>query len=167
MVLFSFQIKKIPTMAMHHYFTKSLVPHAADSKITDIYDGEELMIPPESYLLLVPCFNPDHTEVDIRSCLLLTRDAVKEALKTPIHVVFVIDNTSTEPLHLQSGAVLGSFFDSPHDHIKAEKAFMLTAHLQDYGSDEFYPEFSPPSLPTPPLSPHSTTTTTDVSDPQK
>jgi hypothetical protein len=115
-------------MSWHHYFTQTLVPHSSsESNIPDIYDGEDLIIPPLTYVVLFPCFNPDHNEIDLTSCRVLTKHGIVDAEKTSMHIIFVIDNThAEEPLLLKHGAVLGSYFDSPHDNIKAEKSFTLT-----------------------------------------
>lgn len=113
-------------MLLMHYYTKMSVDSVIDSTMP-IYDGYDYYIPPFHSVILVPCNSddPDHQTPSIDSCPLLIRTGVQTVEKDQLLVVYLIDNTSDVGLLLRYGDLLGAHYTGPHEHIKAERSYML------------------------------------------
>jgi hypothetical protein len=115
---------------MHHYNNTSV--NSPYDHMMPIYDGYDYYIPPFHNLILVPCnsADPEHMVPSLSSCHLLTRTGVQKAEKTPLLLVYIIDNTTDVGLLLKHGDLLGAYYTGPHAHIKAERSLMLISEYK-------------------------------------
>jgi hypothetical protein len=121
---------------MHHYNNTSV--NSPYDHMMPIYDGYDYYIPPFHNLILVPCnsADPEHMVPSLSSCHLLTRTGVQKAEKTPLLLVYIIDNTTDVGLLLKHGDLLGAYYTGPHSQIAAERTYMLIGHYNELIEDQ-------------------------------
>jgi hypothetical protein len=121
---------------MHHYNNTSV--NSPYDHMMPTYDGYDYYIPPFHNLILVPCnsADPEHIVPSLSSCQLLTRTGVQKAEKTPLLLVYIIDNTTDVGLLLKHGDLLGAYYTGPHAHIVAERTYMLIGHYNKFIEDQ-------------------------------
>jgi hypothetical protein len=113
-------------LQLHHYINKSVNPLCDDTIPT--YDGSDFYIPPFSSVVLTPCnmHDPEHRGPSADSCQLLIRYGIDPTAKiVPLLVMYFIQNTSDTGLLLRHGDLLGAYYTGKHEHIKAERFFLL------------------------------------------
>lgn len=120
---------------LHHYNNVSVNSSPLNMPI---YDGENYNIPPHRTVVLVPCNSndPRHIAPCPVNCMLLTRTGVQPVDKTPLLIIYVIDNTTDIDLVLMHGDLLGTYYTGPHDTIKAERCQMMTTDYEEMIAEE-------------------------------
>jgi hypothetical protein len=113
------------------YFTQTgREPHNANIGIFNYYyNGDELLVPPLTCVICIPCKNrdPNH-EHNVRDCILHTHSRQWDYVRLSDFItIYVLDNESVnESLVLDGGELLGSFLchNQGQPNLTVQKAMM-------------------------------------------
>jgi hypothetical protein len=98
------------------YFTPTAPPHFEPylDPYNYYFKGPEIMVPPRSLVICIPCQNMDPNHVhNMQDCKLLTYQRGWDEVQPNDYVtVYVVDNEDMDtPLYLENGELLSTFLD--------------------------------------------------------